>query len=143
MLSIRRPATSSCAIAFAFAVAVSSAQDSGPRSVVLPFSEQESWQVLQYKGIPAHRIRFSQTGLEMTVDGSAMPLIYPLPERLRVGSIRIKGRVQGAVRIPPGRQGEEKFDDYVFRIGLVEDSFLQCRRRKRTDRAAAPASVER
>jgi len=49
-----------------------------------------------------------------------MPLIYVLAEGLRVSSIRVKGRVEGALRLPAVRQGEEKYDDYVFRIGLVE-----------------------
>lgn len=49
-----------------------------------------------------------------------MPLIYALPGRLRVSGIHVKGRVEGALQLPVGRQGEEKFDDYVFRIGLVE-----------------------
>jgi hypothetical protein len=89
-------------------------------SVILPLSEQSKWQVLQYSSLPPHRIRFSNAGLEMTVEGSAMPLIYALPERLRVGSIRVKGRLEGTLRVPPERQGEKKFDDYVFRIGLVE-----------------------
>jgi hypothetical protein len=101
-----------------------------PNSIVLPLSEQARWQVLQYRSLPPHRIRFSSAGLEMAVEGSAMPLIYPLPGRPRVSAIRVKGRVEGALRIPPGRQGEEKLDDYVFRIGLVEPgertlSFLQ------------------
>jgi hypothetical protein len=91
-----------------------------PKSIVLPLSEPAKWQVLQYRNLPPHRVRFSSAGLEMAVDGSAMPLIYPLPQRLRVGEIRVKGRVDGALRLPPGRQGDEKFDDYVFRIGLVE-----------------------
>lgn len=87
---------------------------------MLPLSEPANWQVLQYSSLPPHRIRFSQAGLEMMIEGSAMPLIYPLSGRLRVSSIRVKGRVEGALRLPPERQGEEKFDDYVFRIGLVE-----------------------
>jgi uncharacterized membrane protein YidH (DUF202 family) len=89
-------------------------------SVVLPLSEQANWQVLQYSGLPPHRIRFSKAGLEMMIEGSAMPLIYPLSGRLRVSSIRVKGRVEGTLQVPPGRQGEKTFDDYVFRIGLVE-----------------------
>jgi hypothetical protein len=49
-----------------------------------------------------------------------MPVIYPLPKAMQVREVRVKGRVQGVLRVPPGRQGEEGFDDYVFRIGLVE-----------------------
>ena len=86
----------------------------------LPLGEQSGWQVLKYSSLPPHRIRFSSSGLEMMVDGSAMPVIYPLPQPMHARHIRVKGRVEGTLRVPPGRQGDEKFDDYVFRIGLVE-----------------------
>ncbi len=114
---IQRRVLSIAALAIATAT---SAQETRPRVVDLPLNEQASWQVLKYSSLPPHRVRFSSAGLEMAVDTSAMPLIYPLPTRLRVSAIRVKGRVEGALRLPPGRQGEEKFDDYVFRIGLVE-----------------------
>ena len=106
----------------AFPAATAGAQGSPPASssISVPVNEQKGWQILQYRNLPAHRIRFSNAGLEMAVGSSAMPLIYPLPQRQRVSGIRVKGRVEGTLRIPPGRQGEEKFDDYVFRIGLVE-----------------------
>jgi hypothetical protein len=96
------------------------AQEPGPRAVILPLDTETGWQVLKYSKLPPHRIGFSRAGLEMRVEASAMPLIYPLPERLRVSDIRVVGRVDGSLRLPPGRQGEEKFDDYAFRIGLVE-----------------------
>jgi len=54
------------------------------------------------------------------VDRSAMPVIYPLPDRARVTGVRARGRIEGMLRVPPGRQGQEKFDDYAFRVGLVE-----------------------
>lgn len=110
------------AIALAFLAAASSPQES-PRSsgsVLVPLSEEGNWQVLQYSNLPPHRIRFSKTGLEMMIDGSAMPLIYPLPAPARVNGIRVKGRIEGTLRVPAERQGQEKFDDYAFRIGLVE-----------------------
>lgn len=106
-------------VALALATA-SSAQGPQARVVVLPLNEQTNWQVLKYSSLPPHRIRFSSAGLEMGVDASAMPLIYPLAERLRVSGVRVKGRVEGKLELPPERQGENKFDDYVFRVGLVE-----------------------
>lgn len=108
-----------CALVLASRASAPIAQ-SQPDSVILPLSEPAQWQVLQYRSLPPHRVRFSGAGLEMAVDGSAMPLIYPLAQRPKVSAVRVKGRVEGALRIPPERQGEEKFDDYVFRIGLVE-----------------------
>lgn len=109
-------------VALQFLATGSSAQApaaaAGP--LLVPLADQTGWQVLQYRSLPPHRIRFSAAGLEMAVDGSAMPVIYPLAPRLRVKSIRVKGRLEGALRVPPERQGEKNFDDYALRIGLVE-----------------------
>jgi hypothetical protein len=107
-------------VALGAAAAVANAQEPLARSLVLPLGDPTNWQLLQYSRLPPHRVRFASAGLEIAVEGSAMPLIYVLPGRLRVGGIRVKGRVEGALQVAAGRQGEEKYDDYVFRIGLVE-----------------------
>lgn len=91
-----------------------------PERVALPLADQGKWQVLQYSRIPPHKVRFSAAGLEMAVERSAMPLVYPLPRPFATKRIRVKGRVDGGLNIPPGRQGDEGYDDYVFRAGLVE-----------------------
>ncbi|MGH8222734.1 MAG: hypothetical protein ACREQZ_07150 [Woeseiaceae bacterium] len=102
------------------ALAIAAASNAQGAPFRVPLGEEKSWQVLRYRNLPPHRVRFSEAGLEMAVEGSAMPLIYPLPAPVRVRAIRVAGRIEGALRIPPGRQGEEKFDDYAFRIGLRE-----------------------
>jgi hypothetical protein len=99
---------------------IAQAPPTSPDSVSVPLTEQANWQVLQYSRLPPHRIRFSGTGLEIRVDGSAMPLIHPLPRAVPVKSFRVKGRIEGTLRVPAERQGEENFDDYAFRLGLVE-----------------------
>lgn len=88
--------------------------------IAIPLDDQAKWQVLQYSRIPPHKVQFGKGGLEMAVERSAMPLVYPLPKPLAVKRIRVRGRVEGRVNIPAGRQGEEGYDDYVFRVGLVE-----------------------
>jgi len=98
-----------------------SASGSGAEVYKVPFAEQGRWQTLQYSRIAPHRVRFSPVGLELGVEGSAMPLVYPLAEPVKVASVNVKGRVvQGSLKVPPGRQGEKDADDYVFRLGLVE-----------------------
>jgi hypothetical protein len=89
-------------------------------AVALPLTDAGAWQQLHYRNRPPHKLRFSAAGLRLEVEGSAMPLIHPLPAKLRVAGVRVRARIEGALAIPPGRQGEEKFDDYVFRLGLVE-----------------------
>lgn len=106
----------------------------------LPLGDRSAWQVLQYRNLPPHRVGFSSTGLEIAVDGSAMPLIYPLPKPMAVREVRVKGRVEGTLRAPPGRQGDDKYDDYVFRIGLVEAGN---RRLNPLERRFAPAWVRK
>lgn len=86
----------------------------------LPLNDEAGWQVLRYSRLPPHRVRFSPQGLEIGVDGSAMPLIYPLSERVRVRAIRVRGKLEGALRVAPERQGEKGFDDFALRVGLVE-----------------------
>lgn len=104
---------------FALALLAPAAQAAGP-ALELPLGSEAGWQVLQYRNLPPHRVSFSSQGLEITVDGSAMPLIYPLPERARVRAIRVRGKLAGALRVPPQRQGENGFDDFALRVGLVE-----------------------
>lgn len=89
------------------------------RSAIVPLTGPAGWQVLRYSSLPPHRIRFTSNGLEMHVDRSAMPLIHPLPRSERVAGFRIKGRIEGTLRVPADRQGEKGFDDYAFRLGLV------------------------
>jgi hypothetical protein len=108
------------ALAFAAKAAVGQERAPAAASVVVPLSSQANWQILQYSSLPPHRLRFSAEGLEIAVDGSAMPVIYPLAKPVRVKSVRVRGRLEGALRVPPERQGEKKFDDYALRVGLVE-----------------------
>lgn len=104
----------------------------------VPLHEQQGWQVLQYSNLPPHRVSFSPEGLRMAVEASAMPVIYPLRSPLRVAAVRVRGRVEGQLKLPAQRQGEPKFDDYVFRLGLVERGE---RRLNFVQRQVAPAWV--
>jgi hypothetical protein len=90
------------------------------RTLTIPLNDQGKWQVLQYRKIPPHKVRFASTGLEMRVERSAMPLVHPVAKPFATKRIRVRGRVEGMLDVPPGRQGEEGYDDYVFRVGLVE-----------------------
>jgi len=109
------------ALALALLAAASGVIASDPsRPILVPLDDAAKWQVLQFRSLPPHRVRFSKAGLEMVVEASAMPVIYPLPSPVAVSTVRVKGRIEGTLRVPPERQGEAKFDDYTFRIGLVE-----------------------
>jgi hypothetical protein len=100
--------------------AFANAQGPDGTATAVPLTDAAAWQQLQFRNRPPHKLRFSASGLHIDVDGSAMPLIHALPAKLRVAGVRVRGRIEGALAIPPGKQGEAHFDDYVFRLGLVE-----------------------
>ncbi len=88
-------------------------------SVTIPSEDAEGWQLLRYSNIPPNGVDFSALGLRIQVDHSAAPLVYPLSAPIAVARLTVRGRVDGDLRVAPQRQGEEGFDDYVFRAGLV------------------------
>ena len=88
-------------------------------SVTIPSEHDAGWQLLHYSNIPANGVNFSALGLRIQVDHSAAPLVYPLSVPMTVGRLVVRGRIDGDFRVAPQRQGEEGFDDYVLRAGLV------------------------
>jgi hypothetical protein len=141
MYSMRLAMFRRAALIAALGLAGASPHAQEAERVLVPVHEQGRWQPLQYRGIAPHRIRFTPAGLEVGVEGSAMPLVYPLPVPARVTSVKVRGRVvEGSLRMAPGRQGEKEADDYVFRLGIVEPgtrtlNFLQ--------RQVAPAWIRK
>jgi hypothetical protein len=87
---------------------------------VVPLTDGDGWQVLTYRKIPGNLARFTQGGLEIRVMRSASPVIYPLPAPLRVQRLRVRGRIEGALNVTAKTQGQQGFDDYALRVGLVE-----------------------
>jgi len=108
--------------------------------LVVPLTSGMGWQVLAYRGIPPHDVRFSASGLRIDVRKSAAPLIYPLGQPVAVTTVRARGRISGTLNVPPDRQGESGFDDYAFRLGLVE---VGERRLGFMERRLAPAWVRK
>lgn len=101
----------------------------------VPLSDQSRWHELRYGKIPPHTLRFSESGLEISVRRSAMPLLCPLPQPVRVNSIHVKGRIIGGIQVTPEKQGKKGYDDYLLRVGLVEPGTATLTARER--RAAA------
>lgn len=117
---MRRFACSVLAALLFSSAALAGAQGADGAATAVPLTDAKAWRQLQFRNRPPHKLRFSASGLHIDVDGSAMPLIHALPAKLRVAGVRVRGHIEGALKIPPGKQGEEKYDDYVFRLGLVE-----------------------
>ncbi len=101
----------------------------------VPLNDQSRWHELRYGKIPPHTLQFSESGLEISVRRSAMPLLCPLPQPVRVNSIHVKGRIAGGIEVTPEKQGKKGYDDYSLRVGLVEPGAATLTARER--RAAA------
>ena len=93
---------------------------------LVPLTEKGDFKELVYRSIPKHNIDFTKQGMKVQVNSSAMPLIYPLKEKVRVSGIELKGNVDKLVQFKQGIsqgtiKGKSHKDDYILRIGLVLD----------------------
>lgn len=87
---------------------------------LVPLNDSSNWQTLQYSKIRPHKLGFSQKGLTIHVDSSAMPFIYPFKKAAEINKITISGRVDKLINLSHGKtQGEEGADDFIIKLGLV------------------------
>lgn len=87
---------------------------------VIPVEHKDQWQVLSYRKIPSHQIQFSSSGMEIKVNKSASPVIYPVSPVRIIKGVQVTGQIEGGLNIPQGKtQGTQGADDFVFRLGLV------------------------
>lgn len=101
----------------------------------VPLNDERRWHALKFNNRAPHTLRFTESGLEIAVRRSAMPLLCPLPQAVRVNSIHVQGRIIGSIEVAPEKQGKKGYDDYSLRVGLVEPGATTLTARER--RAAA------
>lgn len=89
--------------------------------IAIPLSTSTGWEDLKFSNIPANKVSYSKSGIEVKVDKSASPLIYPLEQTTLVKRIEAAGKVSnGGVKIKNAKkQGLKGHDDFAFRVGLV------------------------
>lgn len=87
---------------------------------VLPLAQTNGWQFLKYRKIPSNTFHCTPEGLVIGVTNSAAPAVFPLTNEFSVVKISVSGQVSGSLKVPPGKQGQKGFDDFVLRVGLVE-----------------------
>lgn len=109
-------------------------------ALTIPLHDERDWERLRYRGIPPNNVVFGETGLHIRVDRSAGPLIYPLPSPRTVTHLTVHGRLDGELRVGGDQQGEQGFDDYALRAGLV---LAGNRRLRGLERLFAPEWVKK
>ncbi len=87
-------------------------------SLFIPLNVQTDWQVLSYSKLPSHKVAFKQSGLNISVNKSAGPLVYPLKNQTSVKKVHVKGTIKKKIKFN-GKQGTKNNDDFALRIGLV------------------------
>ena len=80
---------------------------------------EEQWQVLGYGRIPVNEVAYSDNGMDVTVDGSASAIVFPLDTIGRFKALQIDAAIDGMVDLGGKSQGAKGADDFRLRIGLV------------------------
>lgn len=81
--------------------------------------DKSAWQVLQYGKIRPNQVSFENKRMKIIVQGSAGPLIYPLPQKSEIKELMFDIKLDGMLKLQNAKQGEKGNDDFFFRIGLV------------------------
>jgi hypothetical protein len=86
---------------------------------ILPVDQITDWQVLEYSSLKPNQVTFSESGMTVSVDHSASPIIYPFPEPKIVTKIEVEGSLSNLLELSDGLQGNKGNDDFSLRVGLV------------------------
>lgn len=78
-----------------------------------------SFKVLKYGGIDSHHFINKNDSLVVKVNDSANPMIYKFDQAKYLSEIELKVKITGKLTLKDKKQGEEKNDDFRFRLGLV------------------------
>jgi hypothetical protein len=88
-------------------------------AIALPLQDQGNWQLLEYDSLPANRVEFLDRGMQVSVNQSASPIVYPLDVTTRVSRVSVSGELMNLLNVQPGSQGLAGGDDFSLKIGLV------------------------
>lgn len=88
-------------------------------AIALPLQQQGNWQLLEYSNLPANQVEFGKTGMRVSVNQSASPIVYPLEGSRQVSRVTVSGELANLLNVRPGSQGLEGEDDFSLKLGLV------------------------
>ena len=86
----------------------------------IDLSDQSKWFCFGYGSRPQSQYKFSTRGMEIKVNSSTGPCLYKLDKISKIKNIKIVAESNAKFLLMPSQiQGEEDFDDYALRVGLV------------------------
>ena len=80
--------------------------------------KESNFNVLSYSSIKPNEFSFNNENLEIKVDSSASPLIYPLKSSKNYSKMIFSARFDDKVKVS-GPQGDKGHDDFSLRVGVV------------------------
>lgn len=110
--------------------------------ISIPLITPTNWEVLTYRNIKPNGVEFTKQGLKLSIDESASPVIYKLPQTEKIYEVFVEGRIlSGQLRLQnPKDQGLSQSDDFILRMGLVVEG---SKKLSWVQRVAAPAWIKR
>ena len=88
---------------------------------LVPLESSQDWHQYNFKNIAPNVISHSSSGLKISVNQSASPLIFVFPKALSPQSLEIDAVFNGDLKIiPPNKsQGFKEHDDFLLRVGII------------------------
>jgi len=87
--------------------------------IALPLHQPGAWQLLQYSSLKPNEVSFTEQGMQVSVDSSASPVIYPLDGPRWIRKVEVTGRLSNLLALSGVTQGLKGGDDYCLKVGLV------------------------
>lgn len=109
-------------------------------SLLLLTHSPETWEALDFDGIPRNQISYEGEQIRIAVNESATPLVRSFPTVEKVTRLVVKGTIQGSLNLNDSEIWTKKKDDAFLRVGLIEPGE---KRLSKLQRLAAPEWIRR
>lgn len=88
-------------------------------ALIIPLNSTDSWQILSFSRLKPNVTTFTSKGMNVKVESSSNPMIYPFKTPQSIKSVKIKGELMGSLNLTNLRQGEKGADDFALKLGFV------------------------
>ncbi len=86
-------------------------------AIAIPMDKKDAWTELSFKKIPSNKVDYSPSGIKVSVNNSASPLVYKLDRFYKITGFEVDLKVDGDLKNEPS--GKTIEEDSLFRLGLV------------------------
>lgn len=89
--------------------------------LIIPLNEPSGWTPFKFMNAQPNQVTFDKTGMNIKVNNSASPILYPFKEAHLIKKIELKAKFIGSLpkMNDKVRQGNGNYDDFILRFGLI------------------------